>query len=88
MIKFAGRFKQISLLSAAGYFFALALAAKLMFIYGSQHPERHELLPVSGLVQRSASGAMASRLHSASSLTVGPTFIHLISERSGRAWNA
>jgi hypothetical protein len=51
MIKFAGKFKPFKSLSTAGYIFALALAAKLIFLYGSQHPAKYELLPVNGLVQ-------------------------------------
>ena len=89
MMKYtASRNKKIKLRSAAWYIFILAIAAKLIFIYGSQHPAKHDLLTVNGLSRRFASAAMASRLHCASNLTEGSTAIHPISERSGRAWRA
>jgi len=46
------RFKKIKLLSVAWYIFILAIAAKLIFIYGSQHPAKNDLLPVDGLVAK------------------------------------
>ena len=47
----ANRFKKLTLLSTAGYIFIFAIAAKLVFIYGSQHPAKHDLLPVNGIVK-------------------------------------
>lgn len=47
----ANRFKKLTLLSTAGYIFVFAIAAKLIFIYGSQHPAKHDLLPVNGFVK-------------------------------------
>jgi hypothetical protein len=48
---FTKRFKKITLLSTAGYIFIFAFAAKLVFIYGSQHPAKYDLLPVNGIVK-------------------------------------
>lgn len=47
----ANRFRKITLLSFAGYIFIFALAAKLVFLYGSQHPAKHDLLSVNGIVK-------------------------------------
>ena len=47
----ANRLRKLTLLSTAGYIFIFAIAAKLVFIYGSQHPTKHDLLPVNGIVK-------------------------------------
>ena len=46
------RFKKMTLLSAAGYIFIMALAAKGIFIYGSQHPSKNDLISVNGVVKK------------------------------------
>jgi hypothetical protein len=46
----AGPFKKQTLLSIAGYIFIITVAAKLIFIYGSRHPMKEDLLPVEGIV--------------------------------------
>jgi hypothetical protein len=46
------RFKIPTLFSAAGYIFVLALAAKGIFLFGSQHPSKDELLFVEGIVRQ------------------------------------
>ena len=48
----ANRFKKPTLLSAAGYIFIMALAAKGVLLYGSQHPSKKELIFVSGVVKQ------------------------------------
>jgi hypothetical protein len=48
----ASRFKKTTLLSAAGYFFVFALAAKGVVIFGSDHPLKEELLSVNGVVRQ------------------------------------
>ncbi len=48
----ADRLKQVSLLSLAAYIFVLALAAKGVFLYGSQHPPKEGLLVVRGVVKQ------------------------------------
>ena len=49
---FANRFRKPSLLSLAGYLLLLAIAAKGVFIYGSQHPLKEDLIIVDGIVKR------------------------------------
>jgi len=49
---FANRFEKLTLLSFATYVFLFALAAKLVFLYGSQHPEKHEMRVVDGIVKQ------------------------------------
>ena len=46
------RFKKLTLLSAAGYIFIIALAAKGIFLYGSQHPSKKDLIFVNGIVKK------------------------------------
>ena len=46
------RFKKHTLLSAAGYIFIIALAAKGIFLYGSQHPSKMDLIFVNGVVKK------------------------------------
>jgi len=46
------RFKKLTLLSAAGYFFIFALAAKGVSLFGSDHPSKEVLLSVDGNVQQ------------------------------------
>ena len=46
------RFKKLTLLSAAGYIFIFALAAKGVFLYGAQHPSKKDLIPVNGVVKK------------------------------------
>jgi hypothetical protein len=46
------RFKKMTLLSAAGYIFIMALAAKGIFLYGSQHPSKNNLIFVNGVVKK------------------------------------
>ena len=52
MKRVAGRFGWPTWLSAAGYFFAMALAARGILFYGSLHPPREELLRVEGTVDQ------------------------------------
>ena len=49
---FANRFKKLTLLSVAGYLFIFALAAKCVFMYGSQHPLKEDLIYVDGFVKK------------------------------------
>jgi hypothetical protein len=49
---FANRFRKLTLLSVAGYLFLLAIAAKGVFIYGSQHPLKEDLIIVDGIVKK------------------------------------
>ena len=46
------RFKKLTLLSAAGYIFIFALAAKGVFLYGAQHPSKKDLIFVNGVVKK------------------------------------
>jgi hypothetical protein len=46
------RFKKLTLLSAAGYIFIFALAAKGVFYYADQHPSKKDLLIVNGVVKQ------------------------------------
>ncbi len=46
------RLKKLTLLSAAGYLFLFAMAAKGVFIYGSQHPLKEDLIIVDGTVKK------------------------------------
>ena len=46
------RFKKLTILSLAGYTFIFALAAKGIFIYGSQHPSKNNLIFVNGVVKK------------------------------------
>jgi hypothetical protein len=48
----ANRFKRPTLLSAAGYFFLFALAAKGVVLFGSDHPLKEDLLSVDGVVRQ------------------------------------
>ena len=54
------RFKQLTLLSAAAYIFIMALAAKGIFLYGSQHPSKEDLIPVNGVVKKIKLGGQGS----------------------------
>ena len=47
----AHRLKQLSLLSVTAYLFAIVLAAKGIFLYGSQHPPKADLFLVQGVVK-------------------------------------
>ncbi len=51
-MKLAGPVKKLTLLSAAGYLFTFALAAKGIFLFGSLHPPKAELLSVVGVVRQ------------------------------------
>ena len=42
----------MTLLSAAGYIFVIALAAKGIFLYESQHPSKNNLIFVNGVVKK------------------------------------
>jgi len=42
----------MTLVSAAGYIFIMALAAKGIFLYGSQHPSKNNLIFVDGVVKK------------------------------------
>jgi len=46
------RFKKLTILSLAGYTFIFALAAKGIFLYGSQHPSKNNLIFVNGVVKK------------------------------------
>jgi hypothetical protein len=48
----ANRFKKLTFLSVAGYFFLFALAAKGVFIFAFQHPPREKLLLVEGIIKQ------------------------------------
>jgi hypothetical protein len=48
----ANRFKKLTLLSAAGYFFIFTLAAKGVFLFAFQHPAKENLIPVEGKVKQ------------------------------------
>jgi hypothetical protein len=52
MKSIVNRFKKLTLLSAAAYIFIMALAAKGIFLYGSQHPSKKDLIPVNGIVKK------------------------------------
>jgi hypothetical protein len=47
----ANHFKKLTLVSAAGYIFIFAIAAKGIFLYGSHHPQKDELFSVNGIVK-------------------------------------
>ncbi len=47
----ANSFKKLTLVSAAGYIFIFAIAAKGVSLYGSHHPQKDELLSVNGIVK-------------------------------------
>lgn len=52
-MKFTGNsFKKLTLLTAAGYIFIFAIAAKGVSLYGTQHPLKEELLSVNGTVRQ------------------------------------
>ena len=52
-MKFSGNsFKKLTLVSAAGYIFIIAIAAKGISLYGSEHPQKDKLLFVSGIVRQ------------------------------------
>ena len=60
-MKFSGNnLKKLTLLSVAGYIFIFAIAAKGIFLYGSQHPQKDELLSVNGIVQQFRLGGEGS----------------------------
>ena len=48
----ANRFRKLTLLTIAGYLFIFAIAAKGIFIYGSQHPLKEDLIVVDGIVKK------------------------------------
>lgn len=48
----ANRFKKLTLLSAAGYLFLFALAAKGVSLYAMQHPSKEDLIIVDGIVEK------------------------------------
>jgi hypothetical protein len=48
----ANCFKKLTLLSAAGYVLMLALVAKGVFLFASQHPPKEKLLYVEGIVRQ------------------------------------
>jgi hypothetical protein len=53
LMKFlANRFNKLTLLSAAVYIFLLAIVAKGIFLYGSQHPLKEDLIIVDGIVEK------------------------------------
>lgn len=54
------RLKDLTLVTVAGYIFLLALAAKGIFLYASQHPPREELLLVHGIVKEVKLGGNGS----------------------------
>ena len=83
MKNIASRFKKIKLLSAAWYIFILAIAAKLIFFYGSQHPTKHDLLPVDGLVQEVRLGGHGE---STSFRIESDRGIHRYSSYFGKVW--
>ena len=56
----ANRFKKLTLLSAAGYIFIMALAAKGIFLYGSQHPSKKDLIFVNGVVKQMKLGGQGN----------------------------
>ena len=49
---FANRFKKLTFLTLAGYFFILCLTAKGVFILIFQHPPKEKLLSVEGIVKQ------------------------------------
>ena len=84
MMKYtASRYKKINLLSAAWYIFILAFAAKLIFIYGSQHPAKHDLLTVNGLVKEVRIGGKGE---STSLRIESDRGIHRYSSYFGKVW--
>lgn len=51
-MKFSGNsFKKLTLLSAAGYLFIFAIAAKAVVLYASQHLQKDDLRSVNGIVR-------------------------------------
>jgi len=52
MKSYGNSFKKLTLLSAAGYIFIFAIAAKGIALYGSQHPQKEDLLSVNGIVRK------------------------------------
>ena len=79
----ASRYKKSKLLSAAWYIFILAIAAKLIFIYGSQHPAKHDLLTVNGLVKEVRIGGHGE---STSLRIESDRGIHRYSSYFGKVW--
>jgi len=47
----ANSFNKLTLVSAAGYIFILAIAAKGISVYGSHHPKKEDLLSINGIVK-------------------------------------
>jgi hypothetical protein len=47
----ANSFKKLTLVSAAGYIFIFAIAAKGVSLYGSHHPQKDDLLSVNGIIK-------------------------------------
>ena len=84
MMKYtANRNKKIKLRSVAWYIFILAIAAKLIFIYGSQHPAKHDLLTVNGLVKEVRIGGHGE---STSLRIESDRGIHRYSSYFGKVW--
>ena len=84
MIKYiAGQFKKIKLRSVAWYIFILAIAAKLIFVYGSQHPQKLDLLPVNGLIKEVRLGGHGK---STSFRIESDRGIHRYSSYFGKVW--
>ena len=50
------RFKKLTFLTAAGYLFLFAIAAKGVALYEGRHPLKEDLLPVSGYVREAHIG--------------------------------
>ncbi len=52
--------KKLTLVSAAGYIFIFAIAAKGVSLYGSHHPQKNELLSVNGIIREVRLGSEGS----------------------------
>jgi len=79
----ANRFKKLTLLSAAGYFFIFALAAKGVFLFVFQHPPKEKLLFVEGTIKQVRLGGQGK---STSFLIESDGIIHRYSSYYGKVW--
>ena len=52
MKSYGNSVKKLTLVSAVGYIFIFAIAAKGVALYGSQHPQKEDLLSVNGIVRK------------------------------------
>jgi hypothetical protein len=83
MKSIANRFKKLTLLSAAGYFFIFTLAAKGVFLFASQHPAKNNLISVEGMVKQVRLGGQGK---STSFLIESDSGTYRYSSYYGKVW--